>query len=279
MRVTLDSFPASRVGTLVLLAVSLGLLLASGSAVAGVVTQRYDFNEPVIKTIEGYDRVSMDGAWSYGDPGEPVLPVAGARLLLPPGETVVSVTIIPGRKVHLGDGYSVEPGQRQYPLSHRGPVRITDPDPGLYESPAPFPASLHGEAEQGLYRGYRIASVPLNPVEYVPSTGSLSYYRTMEVEIRTESDVDVARTTSHRIRHDDATLSRLARHIDNPGQVASYASVERVREASRALDPALAYDYVIITTGAWEHAPTQRQISSVNRSSSVVSPTWIPSTC
>ena len=48
--------------------VAFAVLLFAGSLFAGVVTQHYDFAEPVVKEIGEYHRVTMEGAWHYGDP-------------------------------------------------------------------------------------------------------------------------------------------------------------------------------------------------------------------
>ena len=226
-----------------------GVVLVAGVSVAGVVTQHYDFAEPVVKEIDGYHRVTIEGAWSFGAPGDPVLPMAGARILLPPGEVVTDVRIIPGEKVTLGDGFLVEPGQSQYPLSYDGPIEIIEPD---YDSTRVFPGRLHDAPEVGRYRGYSMANLALHPVEFEPETGTLSYYRSFEVEITTAVDTGELRATESMIRNDARTLARLERMVDNPSNQVAYAGIERVRVASRSLNPDDTYKYLVITTDNWD---------------------------
>ena len=227
----------------------IAVLLLSGSAMAGVVTRHYEFSEPLI-TVEGdYHRITMTDAWNYGDPGEPMLPLAGVRLLLPPGDVVSEVRVIPGERIVLGDGYIIEPGQRQYPLSHAGPRQIAEAD---YSAGSTYPATLHSEPISGRYRGYGIANVALSPVEYEAGSGTVSYFTSMDVEIITESDPAGMRGVEKMIVHDAGTLTRLSGMVDNADDVVLYSGIERVVEASRSLDPALAYNYIIVTTNAWE---------------------------
>ncbi len=223
--------------------------LVAGSAQAGVVARHYDFAEPVITHADGYDRVTMEGAWSYGAPGEPVLPMFGARLLLPPGEEISAVRVTPGDRVVLGEGYVPEPGQKQYPLSFVGPVERFEGD---YEGVEIFPARRYDEPRTGYYRGYAIATIVLRPVEYLPEGGVVAYYKSMDVEIETTASTEAMQVSRSMIRHDDATLARLARLVDNPFDGYQYESVQRTRSRSSRLDPDLGYKYIIITTDAWD---------------------------
>jgi len=237
----------NRTALAAILAVCVALI--AGSAFAGVVTQRYDFARPVVKLVDGYHVVSMENAWSFGAPGEPVLPIVGARLLVAPGERVVDVRVVPGEKVVLGAGYLVEPGQRQYPLSFTGPIQAIEP---AYGGSSTFPGRLNDEPLFGLFRGYGIANVALHPVEYAPADGSLAWYRSLTVELTTEPDTDVLAEARRDIRHDETTLDRVSTMVDNGNDAVQYTLLERSALDSRALDPALAYKYIIITTESWD---------------------------
>ncbi len=238
-----------RVSVSLRLTAVIAVLLVAVSSTAGVVTRHYEFPEPRIVSEGDYHRIAMDGAWNYGDPGQPMLPLVGARLLLPPGDVVSDVRVTLGDRVVLGDGYVIEPGQRQYPLSHDGPHEVAEAD---YTPGATYPASPTSEPVFGRYRGYGIANVALCPVEYEAGTGRISYYTSMDVEIVTEPSPDGMRGVQKMIRHDDTTLGRLQAMVDNPMDATQYAGVERVSEMGRALDPALGYDYIIVTTNAWD---------------------------
>jgi len=203
----------------------------------------------VIKSVDGYHKIVMDGAWSYGEPGEPVLPMMGARILLPPGEVITDVTVIPGEKIFVGGDFLLEPGQMQYPLSYDGPLETVMPD---YASTPAFPGRLHDDPVVGRYRGYVVANIALHPVEYRPAAGAVSYYTSMDVEITTAPSTEELSATERMIRHDDATIAAVAGKVDNAAARNEYLSVERVRTSSRSLDPGLEYKYIIITTDSWD---------------------------
>lgn len=228
------------------------VLLFTGSLLAGVVTQHYNFAEPVIKQAGEYDRITMEGAWHYGDPGDPILPMVGARLLLPPGEGVAEVTVYPGEKIVLGEGFLPEPGQRQYPLSYDGPIQRIEAD---YAGRGVFPGRVNDEPVVGTYRGYAIANMALHPVEYDPATGAVSYYRSMDVEIRTVPSAKLRDVAERMIRHDASTQEQLGRYVDNELLSVEYAAIERVKHGPQApltLDPSLGYKYLIVTTDTWD---------------------------
>ncbi len=230
----------------------LALVMAAGlsaTAHAGVVTEHYEFPPPSITSEDGYVSVTMDDAWSFGHPGDPVLPMMPARLLLPPGEVAVDVTITPGDKVEIGSGYLVAPGQRQYPLSYDGPVVRDEPE---YSRRVSFPGRLGDQPRTGFFRGRSIASFALHPVEYVPSTGTLWYYRTMDVTVTTAPDARASNAANNMARRIEDTDSELSRMVDNPGARSRYHSYEQAHPQGYALDPDPAYDYVVITTEAWD---------------------------
>lgn len=224
------------------------VLVLAATVSAGVVTQHYEFPEPVVSVSGERVSVTMDGAWSFGWPGDPVLPMSPARILLPPGESAISVTIVPGERVVLGSGYTVEPGQHQYPLSYDGPVERIEPD---YAGRAPCPDRLADEPATGFFRGRSIASFALHPVEYVPSTGTLSYYRSMDVTVTTAQDSRAVEAATTMVVASASTERELSRMVDNPDARARYHAYQEVHPHGFALDPEPAYDYVVVASDAW----------------------------
>lgn len=239
----------SGAGACVAAAVVLFVLAAPSGAEAGAVVQRYDFPEPRIEAAGAYHRVTMDGTWTSGIPGEPALPAAGATILLPPGEALQDVRVVPGERVVLGRGYVVEPARRQYPLSYRGPVERVDAD---YTGLGVYPERKHGDPAFGYFRGHGLASLALYPVEYDPATGEVSYYTSLEVEITTEATHDAMHSMRSMIRDDDGTMARIARIADNPSARLAYSEFTRIRPLRQILDPSRGYKYVIITTDSWD---------------------------
>ncbi len=239
--------------------------------------KHYEFSTPVIESFNGFDSITMPGARSFGSPGEPVMPMFGAQILLPPGETISRVEIIPGEIVVLSGQYQIRPGQMQSPLSSNEVVSWHEPSTEIYQSSSPYPGKDHDEPLINLFRGYQVASFALHPCEYIPATGQISYMRSCDVQITTRPDVDQLSAISRMIRHDLATITRLNNIIDNPSDVAAYSSIVRDDPKSRNLDPALDYTYLIITTESWYDgfAPLADYLTKRGHKTGVFLKSWI----
>ena len=80
-------------------------LFLTGSLRASVVERDYSFPAPQVKAVGEYHRVEMPGLRGVGQPGEPVLPLGVAKLLLPYGEKIESVEVIAGERVAIEGSY------------------------------------------------------------------------------------------------------------------------------------------------------------------------------
>jgi hypothetical protein len=226
--------------------------ILANTAFASVLTVEYSFPEPIITTADGLTRITMDGSWSVGDPGEPVLPRFGAKILLPPGEKISRVELIPGKITILDGQWSVEPGQKQYPLSFKDEVTPDLPSEKTYSSENKFPVKYFNEPNSGFYKGYHIATVAIHPVEYRPALGQISYIENCKLQVFTEPDFKSDSQTKAMISHSPATEKQLPGMIDNPEIIRDYDSINRT-SSSRALNPTDAYKYLIITSDAYSY--------------------------
>jgi Peptidase family C25/FlgD Ig-like domain/Propeptide_C25 len=227
------------------------MILFTSLATAGEVTQHYNFSSPLIVQDGEYSQITMKGAKPYGAPGEPVLPMQGAQLLLPPGEAIVSIQVIPGEMIDLGNGHRLYPGQLQTPIGSNQEFSFQEPNLDIYASTSSFPGRLHDEPQANFFRGYQVASFALHPVSYIPISGNLQYMKNCDVVITTEPDYMVLDTTEKMIRHDKSTITRLGNIIQNKSEIDNYRQIDRVRSMNRDLDQSAAYKYIIITTESW----------------------------
>jgi hypothetical protein len=215
----------------------------------------YDFAESVIgKPVIGkidigeqeYDTVSIPGCDMYGAPGEPVLPVKTARILIPYGEEVQDIQVVPGEEIYLGEFY-IEPGQEQVPLSFKGPVAPTQPDEVIYNSDKAFPEESYLEVSVQGMRGYKILILNLYPVKYVPKARELSYFERMQVVVST-----TASAPSELFRGLPKDKAKAAKIIDNPDALSTYDPAKASKPERSPLSSRQLYDYVIITNEALE---------------------------
>lgn len=215
--------------------------------VAGETSQaietNYSFDIPQVEPVkiddQVFDRIMMPGAPNSGQIGQPALPSLGARILLPYGTDVGEIEITCGEKVFLGDEYFIEPVEQPFILSSMPedfpPLSI---DSSIYSSKNAYPLNKYERVGIQYFRGYRVLIIQLFPVEYVPMTGELFYYRDMSVKIRY-----TASGKSHTLlRSISPDQDEISAWVDNPDDVSSYPAAS-VRGAD-------GYDMLIITTSS-----------------------------
>ncbi len=221
----------------------LGMMLwLVGISTASTVTHHYTFSAlELVDTDDGVQLV-MENTRLLGVPGEPLLPVFGVSLLLPPGEEIVDVEVIPGTEFQLPGSYFVIPTEREYPLSQMGPYDPVGPDPQAYQSDAPYPAHAVTNFSTHFYRGYSIGYAAVVPVVYRPESGRVTYYTDMEVVLHTQGSSRAGTAFTTMLRNDRNTMTRLAGKVQNSERISAYPALDTGRE--------IATDYLIITNSA-----------------------------
>jgi len=212
-----------------------------------------DFPAPEITEVGGYHRVTMSGLESIGDPGEPLLPSRGVRVLIPYGSEVKGVRVFHGREVILHGSYYVEPGQMPVPLGSENRGEPTPPDERIYNSHFPFPAMANSDFLTQSKRGYRILILNLYPVSYVPAEGRLSYFENMTVEV----EIGRATTTGGELplKYSAEDRKEIASIVDNPETIDTYPQQSSEPLLGESLqNPPSSYQYVIITNEALKNS-------------------------
>jgi hypothetical protein len=201
----------------------------------------YHFPAPTLSriTIDGQtlDTISLPEGGGSRQTGEPDLPSIGASLLIPQGTTVASVTVTTGTPVNLGSGYRVAPAQQPIPLFLMDESTTSLVFSAIYTGEETFPSSLLTNLGIQYFRGYAILELALNPIQYLPSTGSLLFYPDLTVTVSlTETQTD---NTLYRGCPSDEAM--LLEKIDNPEALASYPLATRPASTG-------AYSLLILTT-------------------------------
>ncbi len=228
-------------GISVLIGPLLAILLST--AASADITLDCVFERPEITPIQlgdrWYHRLKMSDTTSDGAPGAPALPARGVRVLLPFGTELASVELRPGERVSLGAGYVVEPAGRPYKLCEGpGPESTPVPDPAIYALATAYPARHHDVVAAQCFRGFRILTLKLQPVQYTPTTGELAYYPRLTVIIHTRETGRAA--PLYRGWLSDA--EEAATHVENSAALATYPTT--ATRGSRG------YDLLILTTPA-----------------------------
>jgi len=238
------------------------ITLAAPAAIASatLITQEYVFTPPTWSpSPDGrtqYEVPAMGDARTIGRAGEPLLPVYSARILLPPGEELVSANVVASAPVEVSTHLPL-PAEPERPLSYEGPYPLAEPKTEIYGSAALFPAEPQRVITIQTYRGHRVAYIDLFPLRVRPAERRAEFTPAMRLEVVTAPHAGALRASAETYRDDAGTRAWLARHTDNPAQAEAYAAARRSgvigapTPPTRTLcDPADTFPYVIVTSAS-----------------------------
>jgi parallel beta-helix repeat protein len=207
------------------------------------------FPSPVVTKGRDCDSVQMPAFPQYGAPGEPILPFKQVSALIPMGKEVQSVNVTTGDSVELDGKFNLEFGKTPIPTSTNA-TPDDRPNQTIYSSGNPFPGVPFSQMLEQQLRGYAILLLKLHPVQYVPRTGELYYFKSMILTIKL-AETDRTSPLLRNLPQDRALLSDI---VDNPGEAETYSQTVTRVESATLVDPSLSYDYVIITNNALKSA-------------------------
>jgi hypothetical protein len=182
-------------------------------------------------------------------PGEPVVPFRTARILIPFGEEIEDIKVLPGEKKNLGK-ILIEPGQDPLPISFSGNYTFTPLNETTYGSMEPYPKDVYSVVGVQEKQGYKILYINLYPIMYIPKTKDTYYFGSFDLEVKTSPAQTLDRGLFRGSADERETIERI---VDNPGEVATYSQDIVTTGSSPLLDGN--YDYVIISSQSLKNAP------------------------
>jgi hypothetical protein len=207
----------------------------------------YSFQNPTIEPIDiagiTYSRITVPDCYPAGSAGTPKIPSKGAFILLPPKSTVSTIDVIPGEKIILGTGFSIEPTSQAIPLSQTENIPVPTPNEQLYHTNAYYPGTFYTQVGVYSFRGYQILVLQLHPLQYNPVTGELVYYPQLDVTIHTEK----TGVQSGLYRGLQQDRKEVCQKVDNPEMTTRYQE-----ECATPAAPLEHYDLLILTTDTLE---------------------------
>jgi hypothetical protein len=232
------------VSTISVSALNVGRWGSSDSKPFNSVTVTYAFPMPTVNDSLNYASVAMKDLSNYGAPGEPVLPYKTARILIPQGKELDNIQVIAGNRIKLEGKFNVEYGTTPIPVSSN--IVVADkPNPSIYSSSTPFPGTLYSQVAEQYLRGYKIALLTLNPVQYIPKTGELVYYKTITVTLSFKETGEI----SSMFRNLPQDETRVLNVVDNPEVIETYTRTDSSLRPT-SVNASESYNYVIITNSA-----------------------------
>ncbi len=209
---------------------------------ADVLTFTFDYEQPTVTYLEGGAHLEIPGCHSIGQAGEPLLPVHGVIVLLPPGHEVSSLEVEAAEPIILPGSYTVEVVQRQYPFSFQGPWEPTPLLPELVGSRAEFPPYRAANVATHLMTGYSVGSFTLHPVTYTPGTGEVRYVPRMTVHVVTSPSSRATEALASMYRGTAGDRARVASTVLDASAMTAYPEERLLRDVP--------YDLLVITSSA-----------------------------
>ncbi|MBP7204946.1 MAG: T9SS type A sorting domain-containing protein [Candidatus Cloacimonetes bacterium] len=197
------------------------ILMAALIALAADVVYSYTLGEPVVKTSAQYTSLHLQGAQSWGNPGQPDLPWFGTKILLPQGEEAVDIEVELSEPRSLALTLPIMPLQEQLPLSQTVIQPPTEPDPAVYLNDSVFPAFPHNGPNTQFLAGHPINFTAVCPFRYNPVTNELIFYRQIRINVRTNSTERAAASLKF-LRENTATREYLGKAVDNAVETQRY---------------------------------------------------------
>lgn len=208
---------------------------------------------------QGTVRCKLGNAAIYSNPGQPEIPFIISRLFLPQGKTVESITVSPGEMVTVPQKHLLAWGEFPHPLPSTE-ITWAKPDRSIYDSDKEFPGKTH-ELFSIQYRcGVAIAILHIYPVVYNPQSGTVSYFKTFTVEVRTKE----SRNEGTGVRVDLAMARTKALTEENPGILQTYTDGVIEGDYQNILcNPAEEFKWVAITSNSIISASTTPSLNDL----------------
>ncbi len=207
---------------------------AAAFATGATVTLRYDMDDLEVESVGGGDLISVSEGGYSSRIGEPRVPLVTVQLLLP--ETSDSSAELEFRVVSretLPGTYDIPPAPE--PRQILGGERNVgvERDLSVYGSDRPYPAAPVELAHIGSLRGYRLASLQVFPVEYVPATGHATLLTEISVTITSRQIGASGGRLLPRVGSDRLGREIVRASVANPEDLEEYTT-RAWRECARA---------------------------------------------
>jgi len=191
-----------------------------------------------------FDRIRIEDAYNYGEPGEPFLPRKTARILLPPGYEVKSIKVETGQEIQVKGEVFIEPAQEPIPASQKK-FKYSEPNPKIYQSGRSLPESIFFKPRYQGFRGFNIVFIEFTPLKYLPDKQALFYYESLKFILEIAPKKETKGTSD--LRKKDLDFEKVKTMIDNPDGIEYYKNIEQMNTPTPTTLPAGDWDMLIVT--------------------------------
>jgi hypothetical protein len=207
---------------------------------ASTIEKTYYFGNYTIDHSGDYQTIRFDNTLLTGLQGEPVFPYNAVSLLLPPGETAVSIECIGENETTIAGKFKLYPQQYVQPISKGKSGKFLF-NKDVYSADRSFPLQQQGHLTTSFLNGYAFALSSFTPLKYNPATGHTSYYKKVTIRITTRPGPDALHALEN-ISSSATALNRVEKLAQNPEMMGKYPA-----KSNRTIG----YQMLIITPAAY----------------------------
>lgn len=153
---------------------------------ADIIKKNWTIPQPKIVKHGDYHKVIFPNTLQTNRAGEPSLPYFAVSLLLPPGETAVSIEFKGEDEVFIEGDFQLYPYQPSRTLNDTSKVPFIKKEK-VYLSNHIYPANETGRLKTAYLNGHGFAMSAFTPVKYIPASGKLSYYKKVTIIVHTKT--------------------------------------------------------------------------------------------
>lgn len=192
---------------------------------------------PEIVQDAGGTIVTLDGEESWATPGDPVVPVRDATLLLPQGMEITDVEV-----TFLGGGTLVASNVQLTALPAAMPMsQSANASVSIATAEVSFPGSEAVEFTNYSLSGYSLGQLRIFPVAYDALADTLTFFDAISVKVTLSASDESGEVG---IRPSSEDREQVADLIDNPEALDLYYPAEDSVRATTS------YDYLVVTNAA-----------------------------
>ncbi len=203
-----------------------------------------------------YSKVSIKDLLQTDEVGKPSLPVKCVKLIVPSDQPVEAIVLGEIKKERIIVPHPIFPVQPAIPACIDCPKPdFVPPDPAVYESDKLYPPKTVEMVHDGYFDGSNhIVTVAVYPLQYQPISGILTFFSSVDFEIKMKSGKTRAiRVESRNAKNQEIYNSILKTIVDNPQDLLMYQTIPTLIETTPKKKMKLRgsvpfYEYVIITS-------------------------------
>lgn len=134
-------------------------------------------------TKDGYDLISLPNNQFLDEVGSPKLPVLTFNYVLPVEAEITGIEVLNYSKEQINGTFDIYPAQPLTVPDGSIPPPFAEPNEQIYSSSNPYPGKLTEINADNYIMGFKIVSIKIYPLEYIPISQQVYLYSSIEFAI------------------------------------------------------------------------------------------------